>query len=145
VIVSIPHTGSRFLSARLAIDEIVHTELSWSELIKKTAGKVLVSPLRRPEDVLKSAVRRTPPELPLDVAGWFHCWYMMHALTLIRNIDFIVLEDMEDPRIFDWSPVGKDDKGSLAPDGRPMYHDRPVPPLPLDKIHELPFVRARYG
>lgn len=139
LIVSIPHTGSRFLRERLGIEEIVHTERNWHDLINKTAGHHLIAPLRNPMSVLSSAVRRTPPELIMfDEAGWIHNWYMMHALTLIRQVDFIVLEHESDPRITDWSPVGHNDDGE-----RPIYN-RPLPPMDLGKIYELPFVVAAY-
>lgn len=141
IIVSIPHTGSRFLRERLGIEEIIHTELSWRELVNKTAGLGdLVSPLKPPMAVLKSAVRRTPPELAFDQAGWIHNWYMMHALSMIRTINFIDLLAQDDPRITDWSPVGHNDGGN-----RPMYDDRPMPDMDLGRIYELPFVKRRYG
>ena len=139
IIVSIPHTGSRFLRERLGIDEIVHTERNWHDLINKTAGHYLISPLRDPVSVLRSAVKRTPPELAFDIAGWIHNWYMMHALTRIRHIDFIVIAQQADPRITDWTPVGHDDDGE-----RPIY-DRPYPAIDLGKIYELPFVDGVYG
>jgi hypothetical protein len=145
IIVSIPHMGTRFLSARLGIEDKTHTQSNWEQLVEKTAGKNIIAPLRHPMAALRSAVRRTPPELAFDVVGWVHCFYMMHCLTLQRYVDFIEIEAQADPRITDWSPVGHNDVDSMFVGGRPMYDDRELPALDLGKIFELPFVEQHYG
>jgi hypothetical protein len=58
----------------------------------------------------------------------------MHALTLVRDVDFVILERQQDPRIADWSKVGHEDAGELV--------EREIN---LEPIYALPFVRPHYS
>jgi hypothetical protein len=57
----------------------------------------------------------------------------MHALTLVREIDFIAVDLQEDPRITDWSPIGHNDNGEAK-----------HPDIKLSHIYKLPFVERFY-
>lgn len=134
LIVSIPQTGTRFLRERLGVRDFVHTIESWEQLVGKTEGRNIVSPLRSPAACWASSTRRWTTSRPFDTELWLHSWYMMHALSLVRDIDFIVIEKRDDPRISDWSKVGDRDEGK----------NRSIPDIGLRHIYELPFVKARY-
>jgi hypothetical protein len=145
IIVSIPHTGTRFLKERLGIEKSVHTHSKWESLYKQVEGKQIIAPLRHPNDVWESwARRKNPPGTgrkahdsvmePFPYATFFSAWYNMHTLDMMFDVDFICVDKCDDPRITDWTPVGDGDKGSVV-----------RPATELLPLYYLPFVRSRYG
>jgi hypothetical protein len=90
---------------------------------------VIIAPIRDPKAVWVSWSRRGKTELE-----FMRSFYTMHALSLIREIDFIAVDLKQDLRITDWTPIGEDDPGKTFPvqnfDCRPLY--------------QLPFVKQFY-
>lgn len=135
IVVSIPHTGTRFLKERLGIEHHVHTHKSWEIICKEIAGKRLVSPLRHPLNVWKSwAKRHRVTRFPY--IGFAASWYLMHTLDMLYEIDFIDLEVKTDPRIKNWSRVGDDDVEVTVEDT--------LPPGDFNQLYKLPFVQRFY-
>jgi len=132
IIVSIPHTGTRFLQERLGVEKSVHTISKWSSLYNQVEGKQIFAPLRHPTDVWVSWARRKKD--PFPYAEFFSAWYLMHTLDMLFDVDFICLDKRDDPRITDWAPIGHDDPGSP---GLPLIELRP--------LFFLPFVNRHYG
>ena len=132
IIVSIPHTGTRFLQARLGVEKSVHTISKWDSLYNQVKDKQIIAPLRSPPVVWKSWARRK--KAPFPYAEFFSAWHNMHALDLLFEVDFICLDKRDDPRIADWEPIGQDDPG---PYGLPLIELRP--------LYFLPFVRRHFG
>ena len=136
IIVSIPYTGTRFLKERLGIDKHVHTIVDWNSLTREIEGKHIIAPLRNPKDVWASDVRRwlkwdAEDNIPRFVAAW----YVMHTLTLIRDVDFIPVDLQQDNRITDWTPVS----------GELERNNKKHPQICLRRIYALPFVGKYYG
>jgi len=136
IVVSIPHSGTRFLKERLSIDAHVHTNIfGWDALIRETKGKKLVAPLRDPQAVWKSTVRRYNKWDATDnISNFFNSWFMMHALSLIRDIEFIPVDLQISDRITDWTPVG----------GEEDQCNTKCYPTCLRRIYVLPFVQKYY-
>jgi len=134
IIVSVPHTGTRFLKKRLGIKDHIHTVALWEHLLEKTEGRTIISPLRNPVSVWRSTTRRwVTPDIPLDTHSFLRSWYMLHALSLVRDIDFIAIDKQQDERITDWAPVGKGDEGRAV-----------HPDIDLKPLYELPFIKEFY-
>jgi hypothetical protein len=132
IIVSIPHTGTRFLQQRLGVEKSVHTISKWGSLYNQVEGKQIFAPLRHPTDVWKSWARRKKG--PFPYAEFFSAWYIMHTLDMLFDVDFICLDKRDDPRITDWAPIGQDDPGNPG-----------VPLIELRPLFSLPFVKKHYG
>ena len=130
IIVSIPHTGTRFLQERLGVEKSVHTITKWSSLYHQVEGKQIIAPLRHPTNVWKSWARRMRE--PFPYAEFFSAWYLMHTLDMLFDVDFICLDKRDDPRITDWTPIGHDDFG---PYGLPLIELRPLFFLPFVRRH----------
>jgi len=135
IIVSIPHTGTRFLQERLGVEKYVHTHSKWDSLYKRVKDKKIIAPLRNPPDVWKSWARRKNPKTePFPYAMFFSAWYNMHTLDMLFDVDFICVDKCADERITDWTPIGTGDYG---PYSKPLIELRP--------LYYLPYVRQRYG
>lgn len=132
IIVSIPHTGTRFLQERLGVEKSVHTISKWSSLYHQVEGKQIIAPLRHPNNVWGSWARRKKD--PFPYAEFFSAWYLMHTLDMLFDVDFICLDKRDDPRITDWTPLGHDGPG---PYGLPLIELRP--------LFFLPFVNRHYS
>jgi len=135
IIVSIPHTGTRFLSQRLGVEECIHSHAAWDRLIKDIEGKKIYSPLRNPINVWRSWSRRTNPERGFPYITFSFAWYTMNILDQLYDVEFINLEAQDDSRITNWSPVGDDEKGTSYE--APMIDD-------FRKVFQLPFVKRHY-
>jgi hypothetical protein len=134
IIVTIPHTGTRFLQERLGIKQYVHTVINWPILCRRIENKKIISPLRPPIKVWKSwARRRNPKNEAFPYIEFTSAWYTMHALDLMYEVDFIDLEAKNDPRISDWTPIGNEDYGPYE-----------LPEINLNPIYKLPFVTRFY-
>jgi hypothetical protein len=136
IIVSIPHSGTRFLKERFAIEQHIHTIEPWEKICEAVEGKNIIAPLRSPMNVFRSWCRRRAPKEPFPYTAMVGAWYVMHALTLVlANIDFINIDKAKDSRITDWRPVGGKDPGDWSLRELTDIH----------ALHKIPFVRKHFG
>lgn len=137
IIVSIPHSGTRFLKKRLGIEEHVHTHTNWNTLLKRVRGRTIISPLRNPDAVWRSWCRRRNVELDkFPLIEFAAGWYVMHTLAQMFEVDFIPVDKQEDRRIRDWSKVGdRDESAALWKAHR----------IDLRALYKLPYVQEHYG
>jgi len=91
---SIPHTGSHFLQHLLSLDKFIHVfDANIEEHLKK--ADLIVAPLRKPEDVWKSWVRRfntTPNEHIKRGAAFLNCWERMNHFSMTYTIHFLPVD-----------------------------------------------------
>lgn len=137
IIVSVPHTGTRFLQDRLGVEKYVHTHSNWVHLHERIHDKQIIAPLRKPKDVWRSWCRRR--DGGQDVLDWaqhfFAAWYVLHTIDQLYDVDFICVDKRDDERIEDWSSVGEDEKS------HPLWkHHR----ADLRVIYKIPFVHRHY-
>jgi hypothetical protein len=136
IIVSIPHTGTRFLKERLGIDAHVHTSTNWDAVYRQARNRQVIAPLRKPTDVWRSWCRRRDDGDPLRWAPhFFSAWYIMHALDMLFDVDFICVDKQDDPRIDDWEPFGGSDQSHA---GWKLHR------VDLRVLYKLPFVYNNY-
>jgi hypothetical protein len=135
IIVSVPHSGTRFLIERLGIEDHVHTHIAWDTLWERTEGRSIVVPLRSPVDIFRSWCRRHDPK-SFPFGEFFMAWGFLHALDQMVDLDVICVDHCADPRITDWSKVGDGD-GSRA--------DWKLHKVDLRALYKLPIVHRHYG
>ena len=130
VIVSVQHTGSRFLAERLNIDasNIIHTFTELSQIVKDIQGRNILSPVRHPQSVWESWCKRGRP----NYAMFMYSFFTLGALASIYPIDFIAVDKQQDSRINDWSKVCHDDRVAECPK------------VDLSPLKMIPFVRDNY-
>ncbi len=138
IVLSVPHTGTRFLKTRLDIAQHVHANSGWRGLHEFCLDRpAIYVPLRRPHTVWRSWCRRHYNREPLDWVGHFMGgWFNVNALDHLFELDFIAVDKCDDPRITDWSPVGEYD-------GRPAEWS--LHKIDLRILYTLPFVKRIYG
>lgn len=137
IIVSVPHTGTRFLKARLGLQDHAHANTRWQMLWDRIEGRDVIVPLRDPSVVWRSWCRRHPGQHVLNWFGHFMAgWFNVNALDQMMEIDFICIDKQEDPRITDWTPVGDED-GSAA--------EWKLHKADLRSLYYLPFVTRHFG
>jgi len=134
IIVSIPHSGTRFLKKRLGIEDHMHVGPDWYMLWERVQNRPIVVPLRSPSEIWRSWCRRNSPE-KFPYSQFFVAWGCLHALDQLCELDVICIDKQEDQRISDWSEVGSEDAGVanwklLKVDLRPLF--------------ELPIVERHY-
>ena len=136
IIVSIPHTGTRFLKERLGIEDHVHTHTNWNALWKQIHNRSLIAPLRNPTSVWRSWCRRRDDG---DVLRWaphfFASWYVMHTLDQMLDVEFVCIDKQEDQRITDWGKVGDADQSHA---GWKLHR------VDLRVLYKIPFVQRHY-
>ena len=130
VIVSVQHTGSRFLAERLDIDKsnIIHTFTELSQVVKDIQGRKILSPIRRPKDVWESWCKRGRP----NYAKFMYSFFTLGALASMYPVDFIAVDKQEDSRIDDWSKVCHDNR------------EIECPVVDLSPLKMIPFIRDSY-
>ena len=134
VIVSVPHTGTRFLKSHFNADH-VHTMYPWNELLERLEGyDHLIVPLRHPKEVWESWCRRDKFNNPHRIAIWYACWWNLHALSLVTDLDVICIDKKDDERIKDWKIVGHD----------PGYSKYARVDIALSTLWHLPIVAENY-
>ena len=72
-------------------------------------GKEIIAPLRDPISCWASTVRRwLKPKDKVNLPNFIRAWYMMHALTLVREVNFIPVDLKLENKygITDWTPIG---------------------------------------
>lgn len=136
IIVSVPHSGTRFLKKRLGIKDHVHANANWVKLWEEVEGREVIVPLRKPPSVLRSwCRRRADRELVNWIAQFCASWFILHALDQMMELDYICIDKCEDPRIDDWTKVGDEDGSHV----RWKLHK-----VDLRPIYKLPFVDRHY-
>lgn len=136
-IVSVPHSGTRFLKERLGIETHVHTNCNWNALWERVHNKEIIVPLRSPDAVWRSwCRRRNHPDIGKWVASYFISWGMMHTLDQLLELDFICVDKANDPRIDNWERIGDKDE-SVA--GWKLHN------IDLRPIYKIPLVQRHYG
>ena len=135
IIVSVPHSGTRFLKERLGVKDHVHTTGYWSELVQLLENKKAIVPLRKPASVWRSWCRRHEAG-NFPYGEFFLAWGALHALDQTMELDVICVDKQEDSRIVDWAPVGNEDQNRarwelIKADLRPLY--------------KLPIIYRHYG
>lgn len=137
IIVSVPHSGTRFLKKRLEVSEHEHANANWLKLWEKVEGRHIIVPLRKPADVWRSWCRRWPDDAVLNwAAGFFVSWTVLHALDQLCELDVICIDKCQDPRITDWQAVGDKDNGAA---GWKLHK------VDLRPLYKLPIVNRHYG
>lgn len=137
IIVSVPHSGTRFLKDRLGIKDHIHAHADWDKIWEQTEGRQVIVPLRRPTDVWRSWCRRQPAKRCNQWSPqFFVAWTIIHTLDQMCELDVICIDKCDDPRIDDWKPVG--DKDGSA--GQWKLHK-----VDLRPVHKLPIVNRHYG
>lgn len=132
IIVSVPHSGTRFLMERLGIDIHAHTSWSWERLIKTIGVRRLIVPLRDPVSVWTSWARRSSRDV-FPFAEFFFAWAGLHTLDTMFSLDVICIDKQSDPRITDWSPVGNTQVARFESF-----------PADLRAVYSLPIVKRYY-
>ena len=136
IIVSVPHSGTRFLQERLGVEKYVHTTDNWVHLHKRVLNKKIIVPLRRPHKVWRSWCRRRPDKNPLIWSPhYFAAYYILHTLDQMYDLDFICVDKQDDPRITDWSPVGESDASHA---GWKLHE------VDLRVLYKIPYVHKYY-
>ena len=137
IIISVPHSGTRFLKKRLGIEQHVHANANWLKLVEDIGDKQIIAPLRSPESVWRSWCRRRhSDDLTNWVAQFFASWFVLHALDQLYDIDYICVDKREDSRITDWTKVGDQDENH----GQWKLHKVDLRPL-----FKLPLVQKHYS
>ncbi len=132
---SVPYSGTRFLMRNLGIMQRVHTYTPWNELMEILEGKTIITPMRDPAKNWLSWARRWPKDKPIDhqIVQYTRAWHVLHAVSLIKELDVIPVDLQQDKRVSNWIPVGDGDPGDN------------IHALNTDSIYELPIVQKYYG
>lgn len=132
IIISVPHSGTRFLMQRLGVSNHAHTHWPWEQLWSKLAGAEPIVALRNPVDVWQSWYKRSGDRFPHT--EFFLAWGVLHTLDCMMELDVICVDKQEDSRITDWSPVDA------------YVSKYPLPPVEdLRSLYGLPIVKRHYG
>lgn len=133
MILSVPHSGTRFLKDRLGDPDHAHTHWGWDRISTALAACDCppIVPLRSPADVWNSWCRRNPDNFPY--CEFFLAWGQLHALDMMMELDVICIDRQDDPRIDDWTPTGVYDAG------------QGILPIDLRSLHNLPIVERYFG
>lgn len=134
IIVSVPHSGTRFLKKRLDVRDNAHTTLPWGRLWEWCSmEREIIVPLREPADVFRSWCRRNNPK-SFPYGEFFMAWGQLHALDQMIELDVICVDQCSDPRITDWTQEGHGD-GAYAGWKLHKADLRPVYKLPIVERH----------
>jgi hypothetical protein len=138
VILSVPHTGTRFLKERLGIEHHVHANSGWMGMYDFCLDReAIYVPLRRPHEVWRSWCRRHYGREPLEWAGQFFAgWFNVNALSKLFPVEFIAVDRPGHPLIDDWTRVGQFE-------GRAT--DWKLHKCDLRIIYTLPYIVDIYG
>lgn len=135
IVVSVPHSGTRFLKERLGVDEHVHSHRPWKDVLKRIEGKHVYVPLRNPKMVWHSWCRRNNKDPLWFAPEFFAAWFNIHTLDQVFDLDFICLDKQNDARIKDWGRVGGNDASRL---GHEIYS------VDMQPIYKLPYINRYY-
>jgi len=135
IILSVPHTGTRFLRERLGVEDHIHLVDPWSEVWTRIMGRHIIVPLRAPVDSWRSWCRRHDPD-NFPYAQWMVAWGLLQVLDSVMDLDIICVDKQQDSRITDWSKVGDGDRSRA--DWKLIKTD-------LRPVYTLPVVSRHYG
>ena len=138
MILSVPHSGTRFLMERLGDTEFAHTTWGWDMIwakLEKSQHEEPIVPMRDPFEVWRSWCRRNKADA-FPYADFFLAWGKLHALDQMMELDVICVDKKEDPRIDDWSNIGNGDAN---------HSDWKLIRCDLRHLYELPIVKRHYG
>lgn len=137
LIVSVPHSGTRFFEQRLGWYDHRHTFGWFDRLLTDIAaydGKVLV-PLRHPQDVLRSWAARQRNYQSQWLSQFSIAWTYLDWVVRIYDAEVWQVEKQDHPLITDWTPVGNKDRKTAKPESVETIMDytdiSPVFALPL--------------
>ena len=111
LIVSVPHSGTRFFRDRLNWRHHRHTFGYFDVLLKEIeeyGGKVLI-PLRHPQDVLKSWASRQKNYQYQWLSQFAIAWAYADWIARVYDAEVWQIEKQDHPLITDWTPVGDKD------------------------------------
>lgn len=135
IIVSVPHTGTRFLMERLGIKSHVHTNWEWERQIREISKhNNVVTPMREPSAVWHSWCRRNQSEL-FPYGAFFMAWAGLNTIDQMFRVDVVCVDRQDDPhkRINDWSHIAKWEA-----------EESEILPIDLRSVYDLPIVRRYY-
>ena len=134
MILSVPHSGTRFLKDRLSDPEHCHTHWSWDRITERLSScdQPPIVPLRNPLDVWASWCRRNGTT-NFPYTEFFLAWGQLHTLDQMMELDVICVDRKDDPRIDDWTPVGV------------FGTEQVILPIDLRSLHTLPIVERHFG
>jgi hypothetical protein len=135
IILSVPHSGTRFLQQRFDVIKCYHTWGKWEDVrqICEEAEKIYV-PMRHPKDVKDSWIRRDRFKNKRGIYMWYMAWYQLQAMDSMFDLDVICVDKKEDERIDDWTVVGHDELPWPS-----NFHD-----VYWDILFHLPIVERHY-
>jgi hypothetical protein len=137
ILVSVPHSGTRFVMERLDIQVHTHTHWPWQvqmDALAPLKGRAPIVAMRDPADVWASWCRRAGHQDQFAYGEFFLAWAGLHTLDQLMKLDVICVDKQTDPRIDNWDTV--------AP-----WHMPHADTLPIDlrSIYELPIVKRHYS
>lgn len=133
LVVSVPHSGTRFLKQLLGGCNACHSMSDWCEVIHsaKRADHIYV-PMRHPHDVWTSWCRRRRLSSANQIMLWHRSWYQLHALDMMFDLDIVCVD--KDERVTKNPVVGHD----------PGYSKFDLVDVSLNSLWELPIVNRHY-
>lgn len=141
IVLSVAHSGTRFLMKRLDIPDHCHTHWEWDKIMDTLKGRKPVVAMRDPAEVWKSWCGRRNAEgqhlnkkISYEGGVFFLSYGLLHALDQLMDMDVVCVDKQEDQRIRDWDRIG-------------AWHQKPADILPINlkPIYELPIVRRYYA
>lgn len=137
-LISVPHSGTQFVASHFQVNKWTHTWRPWDELVEYcNQAEHIYVPLRHPELVLHGWRKRHRFVTPEAVWHWYKCWYQLHALSQLYDLDVICVDKQEDPRINNWKPIGtRNWEGEFLREQLEVNWEFTL---------ELPIVREHYG
>jgi hypothetical protein len=136
IIMSVPHTGTRFVRKHFNNIPYYHTWLKWEDVMLRAeqADKIYL-PLRHPEQVHRSWLVRERFYEPSGTFRWYTAWQQLQMVYHLFDCDVICVDKQEDGRIKNWAPVGHEDRPLPAKDDYPAR---------WDVLFQLPVVKHHY-
>jgi len=138
LVVSVPHTGTRFVKQRLDIKTHVHTITTYSRVwdMVEEYDRNIVIPLRHPQDVLRSWITRDKHKQRGWLVQFSLGWALLQELSERCDAEIIPVDLKQHEEIDNWNPVGHN--GS-----KPEAHDEAMR-ISIFHIFTLPIVKKYY-
>lgn len=139
LIVSVPHSGTRFLKSRFGWRDHRHTITSYERLISDIEAwdhKIII-PLRHPQDVLRSWFSRQKHRQTYWLTQFVMAWTHLQHVHDACDSEVVTIEGQDHFEITDWTPVGDTDKKYDNCVEKADYID-------ITPIFALPIIQQRY-
>ena len=133
LIVSVPNSGTRFLMARLGVEEYAHTHWGWKQLWAKVEGTEPIVALRHPNLVWSSWCNNNVVNNKLPISRFVLAWEQLQRLDDMMKLDIICVDKHQDVRITDRTPIGT---------GKTKFK---VVSMDFQPLYSLPIVKRHYG